>query len=209
MPELEATEEERKALPAPAKQRGAAVEPSARRATIRRWSPTLSDAGRAIAVAGASGRMGRMLVEAMLASRRLPLTGALDIAGSPALGNDAAAFLGRACGVTIVADLAPGWPNAEVLIDFTRPEGTLAHLAACREHGVKAVIGTTGFTRGQKPQIAAPRGTSHRAGAQHERRRQRHPEAARSGGAALGRATTSKSSRPTTGTRWTPPPAPP
>jgi 4-hydroxy-tetrahydrodipicolinate reductase len=41
-----------------------------------------------------------------------------------------------------------------VLIDFTRPDGTLAHLDACRAHGVKAVIGTTGFSDAQKAQIA-------------------------------------------------------
>ena len=48
----------------------------------------------------------------------------------------------------ISADLRAGLADAEVLIDFTRPEGTLAHLAACRELGVKAVIGTTGFSDG-------------------------------------------------------------
>jgi 4-hydroxy-tetrahydrodipicolinate reductase len=106
-----------------------------------------------VAVAGASGRMGRMLVEAVLASDDLALGGALDVAGSPALGQDAAAFLGRASGVTIVADLDAGLANADVLIDFTRPEGTLAHLAACRRRGVNVVIGTTGFTEAQKAQI--------------------------------------------------------
>jgi 4-hydroxy-tetrahydrodipicolinate reductase len=108
-----------------------------------------------VAVAGASGRMGRMLVEAVLASDDLMLGGALDVAGSPALGQDAAAFLGRASGVTIEADLDAGLAHADVLIDFTRPEGTLVHLAACHRRGVKAVIGTTGFTEAQKAQIAA------------------------------------------------------
>ena len=41
-----------------------------------------------------------------------------------------------------------------MLIDFTRPEGTLAHLAVCRELGVDAVIGTTGFSPAQKAEIA-------------------------------------------------------
>jgi 4-hydroxy-tetrahydrodipicolinate reductase len=107
-----------------------------------------------IAVAGASGRMGRMLIEAVRASDDLVMAGALDIAGSPALGQDAAAFLGATSGVPIVADLRAGLAKAQVLIDFTRPEGTLAHLAACRELGVKAVIGTTGFSDAQKAQIA-------------------------------------------------------
>jgi len=108
-----------------------------------------------VAVAGASGRMGRMLIEALRASDDCVLTGALDIAASPAIGSDATAFLGVASGVPITADLRTGLKNADVLIDFTRPEGTLAHLAVCAELGVKAVIGTTGFTEAQKAEIAA------------------------------------------------------
>jgi 4-hydroxy-tetrahydrodipicolinate reductase len=107
-----------------------------------------------IAVAGASGRMGRMLIEAVSAADDLTLAGALDVAGSPAIGQDAAAFLGRTSGVAITADLREGLAQAQVLIDFTRPEGTLAHLAVCRDLGVKAVIGTTGFDEAQKARIA-------------------------------------------------------
>ncbi|MBG6079781.1 4-hydroxy-tetrahydrodipicolinate reductase [Rubrivivax gelatinosus] len=108
-----------------------------------------------IAVAGASGRMGRMLVEAVLASPDCRLSGALDLPDSPALGQDAGAFLGRTTGVAVTADLRQGLDSADVLIDFTRPEGTLAHLALCRELGVRMVIGTTGFTPQQKAEIAA------------------------------------------------------
>jgi len=108
-----------------------------------------------IAVAGASGRMGRMLIEAVVNAPDCQLAGALDLPGSPALGQDPAAFLGRTSGVSISADLHEGLKNAQVLIDFTRPEGTLAHLAVCRELGVKAVIGTTGFDAAQKAQIGA------------------------------------------------------
>jgi len=107
-----------------------------------------------VAIAGASGRMGRMLVEAVLAAPDCTLAGALDVAGSPAIGQDAAAFAGRSTGVAITADLRAGLAGADVLIDFTRPEGTLAHLAVCRELGVKAVIGTTGFSEAQKAEIA-------------------------------------------------------
>jgi len=107
-----------------------------------------------IAVAGASGRMGRMLIEAVRGSGDMVLAGALDIAASTALGQDASAFLGAASGVNITSDLHRGLADAQVLIDFTRPEGTLAHLAACKELGVKAVIGTTGFSDAQKAQIA-------------------------------------------------------
>ena len=109
-----------------------------------------------IAIAGASGRMGRMLIEAVLADPQAVLAAALDVPGSPALGQDAGAPLGRATGVPVRADadaaLAEG---VDVLIDFTRPEGTLAHLALAQRHGVRVVIGTTGFTPDQKAAIGA------------------------------------------------------
>ena len=106
-----------------------------------------------IAIAGSSGRMGRMLIEAVLDTGDLQLHGALDVAGSPALGQDAGALLGRMTGVTIRADLDGALAGADVLIDFTRPEGTLAHLAACARLGVNAVVGTTGFSDAQKAEI--------------------------------------------------------
>jgi 4-hydroxy-tetrahydrodipicolinate reductase len=108
-----------------------------------------------VAVSGASGRMGRMLIEAVVGAGDCMLTGALDMPDSPSIGQDAAAFLGRASDVRINADLRAGLSGAQVLIDFTRPEGTLAHLAVCRELGVKAVIGTTGFSDTQKAEIGA------------------------------------------------------
>jgi 4-hydroxy-tetrahydrodipicolinate reductase len=107
-----------------------------------------------VAVAGASGRMGRALIEAVTASPDLALAGALDVAGAPGIGQDATDFLGRKSGVPVVADVRAGLAGADVLIDFTRPEGTLAHLAVCRELGVNAVVGTTGFTLAQKAEIA-------------------------------------------------------
>ncbi len=108
-----------------------------------------------IAVAGASGRMGRMLIEAIAAAPDARLSGALDIAGAPGLGSDAAAFLGQPAGVAITADLAQGLADAGYLIDFTRPEGTLAHLDYCAAHGIKIIIGTTGFDEAGKAAIAA------------------------------------------------------
>ena len=107
-----------------------------------------------VVIAGSSGRMGRMLTDAVLASADLQLHGALDVQGSPALGQDAGAFLGRATGVIITADVQAALSGAQVLIDFTRPEGTMAHLAACARLGVKAVVGTTGFNDAQKAEIA-------------------------------------------------------
>ena len=107
-----------------------------------------------LAIAGASGRMGRMLVEAVLAAPDLRLAGALDVAGSPFLGQDAGAFLGKATDVAITADLDRGLAGADVLIDFTRPEGTRAHLAACRARGVRMVVGTTGLAPADKQALA-------------------------------------------------------
>ena len=97
--------------------------------------------------------MGQMLIEAIRASGDCQLSGAMDQPSSPAIGNDAAAFLGHASGVPVVSDVRKGIVGAEVLIDFTRPEGTMVHLAACRAAGVNAVIGTTGFSDDQKAAI--------------------------------------------------------
>lgn len=99
-----------------------------------------------VAVAGAGGRMGRALIEAVLADRELELAAALDAAGSPALGQTAGSL-------TIGADLG-ALAGAELLVDFTRPEGTLAHLEACQKHGKAMVIGTTGFSAAQTQRIA-------------------------------------------------------
>ena len=108
-----------------------------------------------IAVAGAGGRMGRMLIETILNEPDLTLSGALDIPGSPALGMDAGAFLGKSTGVVISADFETALAQTDCLIDFTRPEGTLQHLAWCAPRGIRMVIGTTGFSAAQKQEIAA------------------------------------------------------
>jgi 4-hydroxy-tetrahydrodipicolinate reductase len=79
----------------------------------------------------------------------------VDVADSVFIGNDATGFLGQASGVMIQSDLHVGLQNAQVLIDFTRPEGTMAHVKVCRQLGVKLVIGTTGFSDAQKAEIQA------------------------------------------------------
>jgi 4-hydroxy-tetrahydrodipicolinate reductase len=99
--------------------------------------------------------MGQMLIDALRGAHDCRLSGALDRADSPALGQDAGAFGGQPTGVAVTADLQAGLQQAQVLIDFTRPEATLAHLAACRRLGVAMVIGTTGFTPAQQGEIAA------------------------------------------------------
>jgi 4-hydroxy-tetrahydrodipicolinate reductase len=108
-----------------------------------------------IAVAGAGGRMGRILIEAIAGAPDARLAGALDVAGAPLIGTDAGAFLGQPAGVTIESDLAKGLAAAAYLIDFTRPDGTLRHLAYCAARGIKMIIGTTGFDAAGKAAIAA------------------------------------------------------
>ena len=107
-----------------------------------------------IAIAGASGRMGRMLIEAVLNAPDCELAGALDVPANPALGSDAGAFLGRTTGVIITSDVPAALARAQVLIDFTRPEGTMAHVRVCQQLGVKMVIGTTGFGDTDKAELA-------------------------------------------------------
>jgi 4-hydroxy-tetrahydrodipicolinate reductase len=106
-----------------------------------------------VAVAGATGRMGRMLIEQILAAPDLQLVAALEPQGSAAIGGDAATFLGRPCGVAITADVPGALQGAQALIDFTRVEGTLAHLDSCMQSGCALVIGTTGFSAAQMAQI--------------------------------------------------------
>lgn len=107
-----------------------------------------------IAVAGASGRMGQMLIEAITTTENTTLAGALDMENSPSIGQDAAIFTGKPAGVPISSDLSQGLAHADYLIDFTRPEGTLKHLAYCAKHGIKMIIGTTGFDEAGKAAIA-------------------------------------------------------
>lgn len=105
------------------------------------------------AVAGATGKMGRMLIETILNDPNAELTGALEHASSSQIGVDAGAFLGKQTKVQITSDLAQGLSGAEYLIDFTRPEGTLLHAAAAQKAGVKMIVGTTGFTPEQLKQL--------------------------------------------------------
>lgn len=96
-----------------------------------------------VAIAGASGRMGRALLEAASATEGVTLASALDIAP------------GSWGGMEVGTDVAGALRAADVLIDFTRPDGTLAHLRACREAGRGLVIGTTGFNPAQLAEIRA------------------------------------------------------
>jgi 4-hydroxy-tetrahydrodipicolinate reductase len=97
-----------------------------------------------VAIAGASGRMGRSLIEACQQAEGIKVTAASEWSGSTVLGADAGEVAGIGpIGVPIRAGLQGG--EFDVLIDFTRPEATLENLALCRAAGRRMVIGTTGF----------------------------------------------------------------
>ena len=108
-----------------------------------------------VAIAGAGGRMGQALIEATLDADDLVLAAAIDVPRSAGIGADAGERCGRSTGVRIVSNLDAAVRASDVLIDFTRPSGTLVHLAACAGAGVAAVIGTTGFDDAGKAEIAA------------------------------------------------------
>ncbi|GMV69624.1 MAG: 4-hydroxy-tetrahydrodipicolinate reductase [Pseudomonadota bacterium] len=109
-----------------------------------------------VGIAGAAGRMGRALLTAAQGRTDLAVTAVLEAPGHAALGQDAGVLAGiGALGVALAADLGAALARCEVLIEFTRPEPTLAHLAACRDQGRAMVIGTTGLDAAQRGEVAA------------------------------------------------------
>ena len=106
-------------------------------------------------ITGASGRMGRALIEAVQAAEEMNLGAAIVRSGSSMTGADAGelAGVGR-LDVSMVDELEKVIDDIDVLIDFTQPEATLANLAICRRAGKGIIIGTTGFTDAEKQQIA-------------------------------------------------------
>jgi len=95
-----------------------------------------------------------MLVETVLQDPQAELVGVLVRAGSALEGQDAGAFIGRDTGVRVSSDPEQVLAGAQYLIDFTRPEATLAYLPLARRHGVKLIIGTTGFSETQQVELA-------------------------------------------------------
>ena len=106
-----------------------------------------------VGVVGASGRMGQMLILALTQSEHCILAGAVDLSGSALLGFDAGQLLGVVTGVKVTSDLSQGLEGVQVLIDFTRPQGTMEHLKFCQAHGIQMVIGTTGFNEEETARI--------------------------------------------------------
>ncbi|MDP2153456.1 MAG: 4-hydroxy-tetrahydrodipicolinate reductase [Methylotenera sp.] len=108
-----------------------------------------------VVIAGCSGRMGHALLEGVFADAELVLHGALDRADNVQLGRDAGEQIGRVTGVKVISDIDVALKGADVLVDFTRPEASMAYLAACQKHQVKMIIGTTGFSVEEKQAIEA------------------------------------------------------
>jgi 4-hydroxy-tetrahydrodipicolinate reductase len=102
-----------------------------------------------IVIAGCGGRMGKVLLDCVAQADDMVLHAALEHGGSPLLGNTVVE------GVKITSDIEAALKGADVLIDFTRPEGTMQHLDICRKHKVNMVVGTTGLNAQQKAALGA------------------------------------------------------
>jgi len=110
-----------------------------------------------ILVYGAAGRMGRMIVALAAAEPAIyRLAGAIERADHPDLGQPMARLVpGAPADLALSAAIPADAPAGAVAIDFSLPEGTLAHLADCRRRGHALVIGTTGFSDAQRETIRA------------------------------------------------------
>ena len=95
-----------------------------------------------------------MIIESVLKDSATELVAAIDLPGNSLIGKAAGELVGMSCSVAVTDDLEAGIAKADCLIDFTRPEGTLAHLAICRRHKVAMVIGTTGLGDEAKQKVA-------------------------------------------------------
>lgn len=113
-----------------------------------------------VAIAGAGGRMGRELALAALGDAEIEIAGAIEAPGSPVIGED----IGRLCGcgnasVIVTADADRALSGVDVLIEFTIPQATVAHVALATQLDKGVVLGTTGLST---EDIEAVRQASHR-----------------------------------------------
>jgi len=107
-----------------------------------------------VAVTGAAGRMGGRIITLVTEAAGLKVTGAVEASGHPRIGEDAGYVAGCGdLGVKISGSLEEALANADVLIDFTFPEVTLANIKVCAALGKKLVVGSTGFTPAQREEL--------------------------------------------------------
>lgn len=110
----------------------------------------------AIAVVGVSGRMGRMLVQAIEESDSARLVGVTERPGHPWVGNDLGEMLGgRATGLTVRDDPLEVFADARAVLDFTTPAATTLHAEIAAQARLVHVVGTTGLSREDRERLAA------------------------------------------------------
>ena len=107
-----------------------------------------------IIVVGASGKMGQAIIKEILESSELHLVRAIDIKSSPRIGHDAGELFGVQSNIKISSDLSIDDLEADVLIDFTRPEASMNYIDFCLKNNLGYVLGTTGFSDSEKKLIA-------------------------------------------------------
>lgn len=108
-----------------------------------------------LVVVGAGGRMGRALIRIVTETAGVTLAAAIERPGAPSLGQDAGLLAGvGALGVPVTDDVAAAFASADGVLDFTRPEATIAFARAAAEAGIVHVIGTTGFSAADDAAIA-------------------------------------------------------
>lgn len=110
---------------------------------------------RSIVVAGAAGRMGKRLIDLVNAQEGAQVVGALEYSEHPFLGRDTGevAGIGR-LDVPLVGNFSGlSGSKADVMIDFTAPQATLANLEWAQAESVAMVIGTTGMSESERELI--------------------------------------------------------
>jgi len=108
-----------------------------------------------VVIAGAGGRMGRMLIHAVAATKGLALAGAVEAAGSAVIGRDAGELAGLgANGIKVTSDVAVLLKDADGLIEFALPAATLAFAELTAAAGKVHIIGTTGHSAKEEAVIA-------------------------------------------------------
>ena len=103
-----------------------------------------------ILIVGATGKMGQALIQEIISDKITKLCGAVEHKDSSFIGQDAGHFFGVETNIIIKDCFDDSSKAADVLIDFTRPSASLEYLAYCRNHKIKYVLGTTGFSEGEK-----------------------------------------------------------
>ncbi len=107
-----------------------------------------------IVVTGASGRMGRMLIELVSASDRMTLVGVIERPGHDWIGQDVGTAMGGApLGVLVEDQPLDAFAKAQAIIDFTAPEATLEFAELAAQARAVHVIGTTGMSATQIQQL--------------------------------------------------------